>query len=86
MASFTAIMRSGYYIVRMFPSLLWTPMAMRRHLGRATDAFENQLLQSGIDRKVARELAETYRQTNKELISQLASPRSWSKSERLEAR
>jgi len=84
MASFTAIIRSGYYIIRMFPSLLWAPLNIRRHLGRATDAFENQLLQSGIDRKVAQELAETYRQTNKELISQLASLRSWSKTERLE--
>jgi hypothetical protein len=86
MASFTAIIRSGYYVIRMFPSLMWAPINMRRHLGRATDAFENQLLQSGINREVAQELAETYRHTNKELISQLTSPRSWNMTEWLKAR
>jgi hypothetical protein len=77
MVSMTAMMRAGYYIVKMFPQLLWLPLEMRTHLRRARDAFEDQLLQSGLNHSVARELAKTYHEANKEMISQITSPRSW---------
>jgi len=77
MVSMRAMMRAGYHIVKMFPQLLWLPLEMRTHLRRGRDAFEDQLLQSGLDHSIARELAKTYYEANKEMISQITSPRSW---------
>jgi hypothetical protein len=55
----------------MLPHFLWLPVQMRTRLRHATEVFEDQLRQSGINGEVARELARTYRLANKELISQL---------------
>lgn len=79
MASITTIMRSGYYILRMLPQFVWLPVDMRTRLRRATDAFEDQLLQNGINPDVARELAETYHKANKNLVNQLTSPKTWTR-------
>jgi len=76
MVSVTAIMRAAYYVLKMFPLLL-LPLQMRTRLHRAADAFEDQLLQSGLSQSVARELAKAYHKANKETISQITSPRSW---------
>lgn len=81
MVSVRGTVRAGYYVAKTLPGFLWLPVVMRRHLRRATDAFEDQLLQSGLDGKVARELAETYREANKRVISTMTSSRTWAKSQ-----
>jgi len=82
MASITAIMRSGYYILRMLPHLVWLRVDMRARLRQATGAFEEQLLQSGLSQDIAHELAESYRGTNKHMIGQMTSPRFWARGDR----
>jgi len=77
MVSVTAIMRTCYYVLRMFPLLL-LPLQMRTHLRRAAGAFEDQLLQSGLSQSVARELAKAYHEANKNMVSRIVSPRGWS--------
>jgi len=77
MVSIRGTARAGYYIAKILPELLWLPVQTRRHLRRATDAFEDQLVQSGLDGKVARELAETYHEANKHVISTMTSPKTW---------
>jgi len=79
MVSIRGTARAGYYLAKMLPGFLWLPVEMRRHLRRATNAFEHQLLRNGLDGKVARELAETYREANKRVISTITSPRTWAK-------
>ena len=71
--------RAGYYIAKMLPRFLLVPVEMRRHLQRATDAFEDQLVQSGLDGKVAQELAETYREANERVVSTMTSLKTWAK-------
>jgi hypothetical protein len=75
-------MRAGYYMAKMLPGFLWLPVEMRNHLRRATDAFEDQLVQSGVDVDTAHELAKTYHEANKQVISKITSPRAWAQSQR----
>ena len=77
MVSLTTIARSGYYLLKMLPSLLWLPINTRTKTGHMTDLFEDQLVESGLDRDVSRQLAEAYRRANKELVNQITSLRSW---------
>ena len=77
MVSVTAIIRSGYYLLRMIPSLLWLTINVRTRIGHITDAFEDQLIQSGLDRDISRELSKAYHDANKELVSLMTSPKSW---------
>jgi hypothetical protein len=79
MVSATAIARSGYYILKIIPSLLWLPINIRRNIGHMTDVFEEQLIQSGLDHEVSRQLAKAYHDANKQLVSQITSPRSWTR-------
>lgn len=79
MVSVTTIARSGYYLLRMLPSLLWLPINVRTKIRRMTDVFEEQLVQSGLDHDVSRQLAEAYRKANRELVSQVTSLRSWTR-------
>ncbi len=79
MVSVTAVTRSAYYVLKLFPLLL-LPLQMRTHLRRAADAFEDQLLQSGLSWDVARELARAYHEANEEVMRQFASPRLWAQS------
>jgi hypothetical protein len=44
-----------------------------------TDVFEEQLIQSGLDQDVSRQLAKVYHDANKQLVSQIASLRSWTR-------
>jgi hypothetical protein len=44
-----------------------------------TDAFEDELIQSGLNHDVSRQLAKVYHDANKQLVSQIASPRSWTR-------
>ncbi len=77
MVSITAMVRSGYYVLKILPSLLWLPVSVRTTIGHITDVFEAQLIQSGLDSDVSRQVAEAYRKANKRLISQMTSPKSW---------
>jgi hypothetical protein len=77
MVSLTTIVRSGYYVLRMLPTLLWLPINVRTGIHHITDVFEEQLIQSGLDHDVSRQLAKAYHDANKELVSQLTSLRSW---------
>jgi hypothetical protein len=79
MVSLTTIVRSGYYVLKMLPSLLWLPINVRTTIGHMTDVFEEQLVQSGLDHDVSRQLAEAYRRANRELVSQMTSLRSWTR-------
>jgi hypothetical protein len=79
MVSATTIARSGYYILKIIPSLLWLPINIRRNIGRMTDVFEEQLIQSGLDHDVSRQLAKVYHDANKQLVSQITSLRSWTR-------
>ena len=79
MVSATTIARSGYYVLKMLPSLLWLPISIRKNIGHMTDVFEDQLIQSGLDYDVSHQLAKAYHDANKELVSQMTSPRSWTR-------
>ena len=79
MVSATTIARSGYYVLKMLPSLLWLPISIRKNIGHMTDVFEEQLIQSGLDYDVSRQLAKAYHDANKQLVSQMTSPRSWTR-------
>jgi hypothetical protein len=77
MVSVTAIIRSGYYVLRMLPSLLWLPISIRKSIHHMTDVFEAQLIQSGLDQDVSRQLAKAYHEAHKELVGHMTSLRSW---------
>jgi hypothetical protein len=77
MVSATNVMRSGYYLAKMLPVLLWTPISMRSHSRRATDVFEKELLESGLEAAVAHQLAEAFSKGNKGVIKKLTSLRTW---------
>jgi len=79
MVSATTIARSGYYILKMLPSLLWLPLSIRKNIGHMTDVFEEELIQSGLDHDVSHQLAKAYHDANKQLVSQMTSPRSWTR-------
>jgi hypothetical protein len=79
MVSPTTIARSGYYVLKMLPSVLLLPINTRARIGQMTHVFEEQLVQSGLDYDVSRQLAETYRQANRELVKQITSFRSWTR-------
>jgi len=76
MVSVTTIIRSGFYVARLLP-LLWIPLATRLRLRRATSAFENELLNSGLEPAAAHQLANTFNKTYMNLIKQATSPRNW---------
>jgi hypothetical protein len=76
MISMTAIMRSGYHILRMFPLLL-LPLQLKGHKRRAANAFEHQLLQSGLSPYIARELARAYEKANEDLMKTFRSLSTW---------
>jgi hypothetical protein len=50
---------------------------MRSHSRRATDAFEKELVQSGLEATVAHQLAEAFSKGNKGVIKKLTSLRTW---------
>jgi hypothetical protein len=77
MSTMTTIMRSGYYILRLVPILLWVPFGTRSQLNRATNAFENELLHSGMEPDAAHQLADAFKKSNKDMVKQLTSPRVW---------
>ena len=77
MASMMAILRSGYYIATLLPLLLWIPVSMRLHLRRAAKTFEHELLSGGLNPSVAHQLTTAFNYAQKDLISQLTSPRNW---------
>ena len=79
MVSARTIARSGYYVLKMLPSLLWLPMSIRKNIGHMTDVFKKELIQSGLDYDVSRQLAKAYHDANKQLVSQMTSPRSWTR-------
>ena len=79
MVSATTIARSGYYILKILPSLLWLPLSIRKNIGHMTDVFEEELIQSGLDYDVSLQLAKAYHDANKQLVSQMTSPRSWTR-------
>ena len=79
MVSATTIARSGYYILKILPSLLWLPLSIRRNIAHMTDVFEKQLIQSGLDYDVSHQLAKAYHDANKHLVSQMSSLRSWTR-------
>jgi len=74
MVSVKAIMQAGYHAIRMFPLLL-LPLQLKGHARRATDAFEDELLRSGLSPGVARALAKAYEEANNEMMRQFASLR-----------
>jgi hypothetical protein len=77
MSSMTTIMRSGYYILRMLPVLLWIPLGTWSQLNRATSAFEDELLHSGMEPNAAHQLANAFKNSNKRVLKQLTSFRIW---------
>ena len=79
MVSLTTVARSGYYVLKLLPSVLWLPINTRTKIGQMTNVFEEQLVESGLDHDVSRQLAETYRKANKELVNQITSLRSWTR-------
>jgi hypothetical protein len=79
MVSATTIARSGYYVLKIIPSLLWLPVNIRWKIGQMTDVFEDELIQSGLNHDVSRQLAKVYHDANKQLVSQITSPRSWTR-------
>jgi hypothetical protein len=44
-----------------------------------TGVFEEQLIESGLDHDVSHQLAKAYHDANKQLVSQMTSPRSWTR-------
>jgi hypothetical protein len=83
MTSVRATMRAGYYVAKILPKFLWLPVEMRKHLRRATDAFEDELRQSGVDPDTAHELAKTYHEANKQVISKITSPKAWARTQQV---
>lgn len=79
MVSVTTMVRSGYCVLRILPSLLWLPISIRTRIRHMTDVFEAQLIQSGLDQDVSRQLAKAYHEANKELVGQMTSLRSWTR-------
>jgi len=79
MVSVAAIVRSGYYVLKILPSLLWLPINIRKNIRHMTGVFEEQLIQSGLDQDISRQLAKAYHDANKQLVSQITSPRSWTR-------
>ena len=79
MVSATAIARSGYYVLRILPSLLWLPISIRNNIRHMTGVFEEELIQSGLDQDVSHQLAKAYHDANKRLVSQMSSLRSWTR-------
>jgi hypothetical protein len=77
MVSATNIMRSGYYLAKMLPVLLWVPISMRSHSRRAAHVFEKELVQSGLEPTVAHQLAEAFSKGNKGVIKKLTSLHTW---------
>jgi hypothetical protein len=77
MVSITTVLRSGYYVLRMLPSLIWLPINIRTSLRHTMTIFEEQLVQSGLDRDIARRLAEAYHEANKDLVGQFTSLKAW---------
>jgi len=77
MVSATNVMRSGYYLAKMLPVLLWVPISMRSRSRRATHAFEKELVQSGLEPTVAHQLAEVFSKGNKGVIKKLSSLHTW---------
>jgi hypothetical protein len=77
MVSATNIVRSGYYLAKMLPVLLWVPISMRSHSHRATHAFEQELVQSGLEPTVAHQLADAFSKGNKGVIKKLSSLHTW---------
>jgi hypothetical protein len=79
MVSATAVARSGYYVLRILPSLLWLPISIRSNIRHMTSVFEEELIQSGLNQDVSRQLAKAYHDANRQLVSQMTSPRSWTR-------
>jgi len=79
MVSVTTILRSGYYVMTLLPLLLWIPVGTRLHLRRATKAFENELLNNGLEPNAAHQLGTAFNDAYKHVIRQVISPRSWMK-------
>ena len=79
MVSATAAVRSGYYVLKMLPSLLWFPINIRKNIHHMTSVFEQQLIQSGLDPEISHELAKAFHDANKQLVSQITSQRSWTR-------
>jgi hypothetical protein len=77
MVSATTILRSGYYIATMLPLLLWIPLGTRLHLRRATKAFEDELLNNGLEPSAAHQLGTAFNEAYKDAIGQVISPRNW---------
>lgn len=77
MLSVTVIIRSGYYILKMIPLLVWTPLSLRLHLRRATATFEDELLRNGLEPDAADQIANAFNKACKSAIEQATSLRSW---------
>ena len=77
MVSVTVIIRSGYYILKMIPLLVWTPLSLRLHLRRATATFESELIRNGLEPAVASEIANAFDKACKSAMEQATSIRSW---------
>ena len=77
MVSVTKILRSGYYIATLLPLLLWIPLGTRRQLRRAKKAFEEELLDNGLEPNTAHQLATFFKDAYVDVIKQLTSPRNW---------
>lgn len=77
MVSVTSVLRSGYYITTLLRLLVWMPVGTRLHLRRATKAFEDELINSGLEPSDAHQLATAFNNAYKDVIRQLTSPRSW---------
>ncbi len=79
MVSVTGIARSGYYLLRMLPSFIWLPINVRTHIRHATNAFEEQLIESGLDQDISSQLAAAYHDANRELVSTVMSLKAWAR-------
>jgi hypothetical protein len=77
MVSATTVLRSGYYIAKLLPLLLWVPVSTRLHLRRATKAFENELLNNDLEPSAAHQLGTAFNDAYKDVINQVISPRNW---------
>jgi hypothetical protein len=63
--------------MKILPTLLWVPVEMRLGLRRATEAFEDELLRSGLEPTTSRQIASTFNEAHKQLVKQLTSPQTW---------
>ena len=77
MVSVTTILRSGYHIAALLALLISIPVRTRLHLRRATKAFEDELLKSGLEPSTAHQLATAFNDAYKDVIRQLTSLRNW---------